>query len=137
MFNLIQFKMNKIVLFLVMALITMIAITSCKDVKPEFKFQLEIDGEAADSATAIQGDFNVNVCNNAVAFMDMSETNVLSIAAPEGNDANDWLDNYIQTNVISELPNSTEYVINVKGYVYDTLTGMMFSADKTFTNKIK
>lgn len=137
MFNLIQFKMNKIVLFLVMALITMIAITSCKDVKPEFKFQLEIDGEAADSATAIQGDFNVNVCNNAVAFMDMSETNVLSIAAPEGNDANDWLDNYIQTNVISEFPNSTEYVINVKGYVYDTLTGMMFSADKTFTNKTK
>lgn len=137
MFNLIQFKMNKIVLFLVMALITMIAITSCKDVKPEFKFQLEIDGEAADSATAIQGDFNVNACNNDVAFIDMNETNVLSIAAPEGNDANDWLDNYIQTNVISEFPNSTEYVINVKGYVYDTLTGMMFSADKTFTNKTK
>ena len=135
MFNLIQFKMKKILLFLVMAL-TLTAITSCKDVKPRFKFQLALNGEVEDSVTAVQGDFDVNVCNNVVVFQTINDTTeVLSIASPEGNDANNWLDNYIQTNVISEFANSTEYVINVKGYVYETLTGITFSVDKTFTNK--
>ena len=127
--------MKKILLFLVMAL-TLTAITSCKDVKPKFKFQLALNGEVADSVTAVQGDFDVNVCNNVVVFQTINDTTeVLSIASPEGNDANNWLDNYIQTNVISEFANSTEYVINVKGYVYETLTGITFSVDKTFTNK--
>ena len=127
--------MRKILLFLVMAL-TLTAITSCKDVKPRFKFQLALNGEVADSVTAVQGDFDVNVCNNVVVFQTINDTTeVLSIASPEGNDANNWLDNYIQTNVIQEFPNSTEYVINVKGYVYETLTGITFSVDKTFTNK--
>lgn len=127
--------MKKILLFLVMAL-TLTAITSCKDVKPRFKFQLALNGEVADSVTAVQGDFDVNVCNNVVVFQTINDTTeVLSIASPEGNDANNWLDNYIQTNVISEFANSTEYVINVKGYVYETLTGITFSVDKTFTNK--
>ena len=127
--------MRKILLFLVMAL-TLTAITSCKDVKPRFKFQLALNGEVADSVTAVQGDFDVNVCNNVVVFQTINDTTeVLSIASPEGNDANNWLDNYIQTNVISEFANSTEYVINVKGYVYETLTGITLSVDKTFTNK--
>ena len=127
--------MKKILLFLVMAL-TLTAITSCKDVKPRFKFQLALNGEVADSVTAVQGDFDVNVCNNVVVFQTINDTTeVLSIASPEGNDANNWLDNYIQTNIISEFANSTEYVINVKGYVYETLTGITFSVDKTFTNK--
>lgn len=127
--------MRKILLFLVMAL-TLTAITSCKDVKPRFKFQLALNGEVADSVTAVQGDFDVNVCNNVVVFQTINDTTeVLSIASTEGNDANNWLDNYIQTNVISEFANSTEYVINVKGYVYETLTGITFSVDKTFTNK--
>ena len=127
--------MRKILLFLVMAL-TLTAITSCKDVKPRFKFQLALNGEVADSVTAVQGDFDVNVCNNVVVFQTINDTTeVLSIASPEGNDANNWLDNYIHTNVVSEFANSTEYVINVKGYVYETLTGITFSVDKTFTNK--
>ena len=127
--------MRKILLFLVMAL-TLTAITSCKDVKPRFKFQLALNGEVADSVKAVQGDFDVNVCNNVVVFQTINDTTeVLSIASPEGNDANNWLDNYIQTNIISEFANSTEYVINVKGYVYETLTGITFSVDKTFTNK--
>lgn len=127
--------MKKILLFLVMAL-TLTAITSCKDVKPRFKFQLALNGEVADSVTAVQGDFDVNVCNNVVVFQTINDTTeVLSIASPEGNNANNWLDNYIQTNIISEFANSTEYVINVKGYVYETLTGITFSVDKTFTNK--
>lgn len=127
--------MKKILLFLVIAL-TLTAITSCKDVKPRFKFQLALNGEVADSVTAVQGDFDVNVCNNVVVFQTINDTTeVLSIASPEGNDANNWLDNYIQTNIISEFANSTEYVINVKGYVYETLTGITFSVDKTFTNK--
>ena len=127
--------MKKILLFLVMAL-TLTAITSCKDVKPRFKFQLALNGEVADSVKAVQGDFDVNVCNNVVVFQTINDTTeVLSIASPEGNDANNWLDNYIQTNVISEFANSTEYVINVNGYVYETLTGITFSVDKTFTNK--
>ena len=127
--------MKKILLFLVMAL-TLTAITSCKDVKPRFKFQLALNGEVADSVTAVQGDFDVNVCNNVVVFQTINDTTeVLSIASPEGNDANNWLDNYIHTNVVSEFANSTEYIINVKGYVYETLTGITFSVDKTFTNK--
>ena len=127
--------MRKILLFLVMAL-TLTAITSCKDVKPRFKFQLALNGEVADSVTAVHGDFDVNVCNNVVVFQTINDTTeVLSIASPEGIDANNWLDNYIQTNIISEFANSTEYVINVNGYVYETLTGITFSVDKTFTNK--
>lgn len=126
--------MKKIFLFLVMAM-TLTAITSCEDVKPEFKFQLAIDGEVVDSVTAIYSDFDATV-RNTVAFQAMDNTTeFLSIAAPEGDDANNWLDNYIQTNFIQEFPNSTEYVINVKGYVHETLTSMTFSVDKTFTNK--
>ena len=126
------------VLFLVLA-----AFTSCKDVKPEFKFQLELTGDVADTTTAIKGDFAVNVTNeiindfNATYVLADANTEILSIAEPKGAQANEWLENYVQENVINEFSATTDYYIAVKGYVHETLTGLTFSVDKVFTNRLK
>ena len=126
------------VLFLVLA-----AFTSCKDVKPEFKFQLELTGDVADATTAIKGDFAVNVTNeiindfNATYVLAAANTEILSIAEPKGAQANEWLENYVQENVINEFSATTDYYIAVKGYVHETLTGLTFSVDKVFTNRPK
>lgn len=126
------------VLFLVLA-----AFTSCKDVKPEFKFQLELTGDVADTTTAIKGDFAVNVTNeiindfNATYVLTDANTEILSIAEPKGAQANEWLENYVQENVINEFSATTDYYIAVKGYVHETLTGLTFSVDKVFTNRPK
>ena len=126
------------VLFLVLA-----AFTSCKDVKPEFKFQLELTGDVADATTAIKGDFAVNVTNeiindfNATYVLADANTEILSIAEPKGAQANEWLENYVQENVINEFSTTTDYYIAVKGYVHETLTGLTFSVDKVFTNRPK
>ena len=126
------------VLFLVLA-----AFTSCKDVKPEFKFQLELTGDVSDTTTAIKGDFAVNVTNeiindfNATYVLTDANTEILSIAEPKGVQANEWLENYVQENVINEFSATTDYYIAVKGYVHETLTGLTFSVDKVFTNRPK
>ena len=118
------------VLFLALA-----AFTSCNDVKPEFKFQLELKGDVADVTTAIKGDFAVNVTNeiindfNATYVLTDANTEILSIAEPKGVQANEWLDEYIQENVINEFHDTTDYYIAVKGYVHETLTGLTFSVD--------
>ena len=127
--------MKKILFAIVMASLMMLAFTSCKDVKPEFKFQLSLVGDVADSATCIAGDFDINVCNNADVFATINDTDeIVSIVAPEGAEANRWLENYIEENVINEFYSTTEYSVSVKGFVHEVNTGMTFSVDKTFTN---
>ena len=127
--------MKKILFAIVMASLMMLAFTSCKDVKPEFKFQLALVGDVADSATCIAGDFDINVCNNADVFATINDTDeIVSIIAPEGAEANRWLENYIEENVINEFYSTTEYSVSVKGFVHEVNTGMTFSVDKTFTN---
>ena len=127
--------MKKILYVILMAASMMLAFTSCKDVKPEFKFQLALVGDVADSATCIAGDFDINVCNNADVFATINDTDeIVSIVAPEGAEANRWLENYIEENVINEFYSTTEYSVSVKGFVHEVNTGMTFSVDKTFTN---
>ena len=127
--------MKKILFAIVMVSLMMLAFTSCKDVKPEFKFQLALVGDVADSATCIAGDFDINVCNNADVFATINDTDeIVSIVAPEGAEANRWLENYIEENVINEFYFTTEYSVSVKGFVHEVNTGMTFSVDKTFTN---
>ena len=127
--------MKKIFYVILMAASMMLAFTSCKDVKPEFKFQLALVGDVADSATCIAGDFDINVCNNANVFATINDTaEIVSIVAPEGAEANKWLENYIEENVINEFYSTTEYSVSVKGFVHEVNTGMTFSVDKTFTN---
>ena len=127
--------MKKIFYVILMAASMMLAFTSCKDVKPEFKFQLALVGDVADSATCIAGDFDINVCNNADVFATINDTDeIVSIIAPEGAEANRWLENYIEENVINEFYSTTEYSVSVKGFVHEVNTGMTFSVDKTFTN---
>ena len=127
--------MKKIFYVILMAASMMLAFTSCKDVKPEFKFQLALVGDVADSATCIAGDFDINVCNNADVFVTINDTDeIVSIVAPEGAEANRWLENYIEENVINEFYSTTEYSVSVKGFVHEVNTGMTFSVDKTFTN---
>lgn len=125
--------MKKIFYVILMAASMMLAFTSCKDVKPEFKFQLALVGDVADSATCIAGDFDINVCNNADVFATINDE-IVSIVAPEGAEANKWLENYIEENVINEFYSTTEYSVSVKGFVHEVNTGMTFSVDKTFTN---
>ena len=127
--------MKKIFYVILMAASMMLAFTSCKDVKPEFKFQLALVGDVADSATCIAGDFDINVCNNADVFATINDTDeIVSIVAPEGAEANKWLENYIEENVINEFYSTTEYSVSVKGFVHEVNTGMTFSVDMTFTN---
>lgn len=127
--------MKKILFVIAIVSSMMLAFTSCKDVKPEFKFQLALVGDAADSTTSLVGDFDINVCNNAEVFSAIKDTNeIVSIVAPEGAEANKWLENYIEENVINEFYPTTEYSVFVKGFVHEVNTGMTFSVDKTFTN---
>lgn len=118
--------------------------TSCKEVKPEFKFQLELTGDVADSIAAVKGNFAINVTNEVVndfnaTYVLAGDSNdaILSIADPQGAKVNSWLDNYIQENVINEFAATTKYYIVVKGYVHETLTGITFSVDKVFANRLK
>lgn len=127
--------MKKILFVIAIVSSMMLALTSCKDVKSEFKFQLALVGDAADSTTSLVGDFDINVCNNAEVFSAINDTNeIVSIVAPEGAEANKWLENYIEENVINEFYPTTEYSVFVKGFVHEVNTGMTFSVDKTFTN---
>lgn len=127
--------MKKIFYVILMAASMMLAFMSCKDVKPEFKFQLALVGDVADSATCIAGDFDINVCNNTDVFAKINDTDeIVSIVAPEGAEANKWLENYIEENVINEFYSTTKYSVSVKGFVHEVNTGMTFSVDKTFTN---
>lgn len=135
--------MKKFITICCMLFLVLAAFTSCKDVKPEFKFQLELTGDVADATTAIKGDFAVNVTNeiindfNATYVLTDANTEILSIAEPKGAQANEWLENYVQENVINEFSATTDYYIAVKGYVHETLTGLTFSVDKVFTNRPK
>lgn len=135
--------MKRFIVSLCVLLLTLATFTSCKDVKPEFKFQLELTGDVADATTAIKGDFAVNVTNeiindfNATYVLTDANTEILSIAEPRGVQANEWLENYVQENVINEFSATTDYYIAVKGYVHETLTGLTFSVDKVFTNRPK
>ena len=135
--------MKKFITICCALFLVLTAFTSCKDVKPEFKFQLELKGDVADATTAIKGDFAVNVTNeiindfNATYVLTDANTEILSIAEPKGVQANEWLENYVQENVINEFSATTDYYIAVKGYVHETLTGLTFSVDKVFTNRPK
>lgn len=132
--------MKRFIILLCVSLLTLGFLSSCKDVKPEFKFQLELSGDVSDSPTAIKGDFTINVTNEVVqnfndAYILGASKDVVSITEPQGIQANEWLDKYIQENVINEFHDTTEYYIAVKGYVHETLTGITFSVDKVFTNR--
>ena len=132
--------MKRFIILLCVSLLTLSFLSSCKDVKPEFKFQLELSGDVSDSPTAIKGDFTINITNEVVqnfndAYILGASKDVISITEPQGVQANEWLDKYIQENVINEFYDTTEYYIAVKGYVHETLTGITFSVDKVFTNR--
>lgn len=132
--------MKRFIILLCVSLLTLGFLSSCKDVKPEFKFQLELSGDVSDSPTAVKGDFTINVTNEVVqnfndAYILGASKDVVSITEPQGIQANEWLDKYIQENVINEFHDTTEYYIAVKGYVHETLTGITFSVDKVFTNR--
>lgn len=132
--------MKRFIILLCVSLLTLGFLSSCKDAKPEFKFQLELSGDVSDSPTAVKGDFTINVTNEVVhnfndAYILGASKDVVSITEPQGVQANEWLDKYIQENVINEFHDTTEYYIAVKGYVHETLTGITFSVDKVFTNR--
>ncbi len=118
--------MKKFVLFLGIILGFLV---SCRGIKPEYNFQLELKGSAADSLT-LSGDFVINLNRGYCAEID--ENDVLPIA--EYWEVNTWLDEYIQKNIIDEFSNTTEYCIYVKGFVYDTVSEAVFGVDKMFTN---
>lgn len=109
---------------------------ACNNVKPEFKFSLELSGDVSNVPTAIAGDFAVNVSNDQVNVFQLNDASLLySIEAPEGVEAEAWLDSYIQSNVLNNFNDATVYDIYVKGYVKEVNTGLLFSVDKRFTNK--
>ena len=118
-----------------MLVVTLIAFSSCKDTKPEFAFDLQFDGQTEVVEQLINGTFSVNVTNEQVPALKYAK-NLESIESPEGKDALNWLNNYVDKNVVSEFEQAKAiYVIHVKGFVYEKLTGITFSVDKTYTNK--
>ena len=115
----------------------LLGVCSCKSVKPEFNFDLYITGGVYDAPTNIDGDFDVNVCNDNTIIEAISLKNapIKSILEQEGVAANGWLDDYIKKNVLSYFSANTTYDVYVNGYVKETLKGLTFSVDKRFTNK--
>lgn len=111
-------------------------LSSCKDVKPEFKFDLNLTGVVQNAPTAIAGDFTVAVTNaQADVFVIENGAELNDIVVDK--EANDWLDNYILANVIEEINDdpATIYDITVKGFVREVVSGVCFTVDKRFTNK--
>lgn len=108
---------------------------SCDGGKPEFKFSLNLTGEVANAPTAIAGNFIVDVANDAPEVFLFENATVNSIECDA--EANDWLNDYIEKNVISRFEENPEtiYDFYVKGYVKELKTGLNFSVDKRFTNR--
>lgn len=130
--------MRKLLTFCLLAMFA-IGLSSCKETKPEFKFQLTLSGDVQDAPTQIHSDFNVNVSNSPADVQLLSarsgEVQTVSIESEQGTDALQWLDTYIQKNVIDEMGPQTTYYILVKGFVNEKLTGLTFAVNKEFTNK--
>lgn len=130
--------MKKFLFLCFTLLIASMVMFSCKDVKPEFKFDLELTGDVADAPTQITSDFNVAVTNiqaDSVQKVIFLAAPCKAITEPEGADALQWLDSYIQTNVISEMGPETVYYIHVVGMVHESVSGITFSVDKEFSNR--
>jgi hypothetical protein len=122
-------------LYLLTLAFSFVAFSACKDTKPEFTFDLQFEGQTEVVEQHINGSFDVNVTNEHVLAL-KSTQNLKSIEGSEGADALKWLNNYVDKNVVSEFEQAKAiYTIHVKGYVYEKLTGITFSVDKTYTNK--
>ena len=129
--------MKKFFVVFIVAFLATFALSSCDGTKPEFKFDLEVSGDVSDTPTSIVADFNASVTNVPVVetqTMLFSAAPTKDITSPEGADALQWLDEYIQSNVIAEMGPQTSYNITVKGYVHEKVTGLTFAVDKQFTN---
>lgn len=116
-----------------MVLVAVVAMTSCKNVKPDFKFDLHLTGDVSDVPTAINGTLDVKVANyvpTAILSAKLAEE-----VNADPTDAMTWLETYIQSNVIDQMGPQTTYEINVKGFVHEVNSGITFSVNKTFTNK--
>ena len=126
--------MKKLFFGLVAVLGMALMFTAChKNVTPEFKFQLEVKGLVNDSATKITSDFAGNVTNEVESLV-VNEAEVLTLDAPEAKKANEWVESYVSDIVTKNYSSNAKYSIHIKGYVKETLTGLVFSIDKTFTN---
>lgn len=126
--------MKKLFFGLVAVLGMALMFTAChKNVTPEFKFQLEVKGLVNDSATKITSDFAGNVTNEVESLV-TNDAEVLTLDAPEAVKANEWIESYVSDVVSKNYGSSAKYSIHIKGYVKETLTGLVFSIDKTFTN---
>lgn len=131
--------MKKILTMCLAAALMLLSFSSCDNVKPEFKFQLALSGDV-EAPAVVNGDFTVNVTNVFEAeyqcngnYFAVSEAQDLS--SPQGAAANDWLDEYLEQNVVKYFDANATYDIYVKGYVLEKLTGITFSVDKHITNK--
>lgn len=129
-------KMIKMFIIAVMAVFA-ISLTSCDEVKPEFQFDVLVSGNVQDAPTNIHSDFSVSVANISVAtrIQTFSVDECSSIDSPQGEDALNWLNNYIQKNIIDEMGPKTLYEIVVTGYVKEVVSGITFSVDKVWRNR--
>ncbi len=127
--------MKKFLTLCLLASVMLLA-ASCKDVKPDFKFNLDLVGAVENAPTAIAGNFSVQVANaqpDTCSNFDAAE-----LSAIETNEqACDWLDDYITANVLAYLDDdpATLYDFTVKGYVKEVVTGISLSVDRRYTNK--
>ena len=124
--------MKKFCLLAIMVLGVLFA-TSCKE-SPEFRFQLNLTGIVTNAPTEIAADFSINAANEAVSYFSL-EQNAPVLAIESDIKANDWLNQYINDNVIANLEPETIYDFYVKGYVKEKVSGVQFSVDRRFTNK--
>lgn len=146
-------------LYLFVAALVSLAFTACNsctsnnDLKPGFVYSLDANGDAAghfDVAFA-QGAFDINgdadfvfkfsndttavllqKANDAVPLdailLSKSIDNATQYDAALRTDA--WLNEQLQ---ITEY--SGTYLLHIEGYVKETLTGIKFEVDRTFTNR--
>jgi len=127
--------MKKLFFYLSLLLLYGAIFVSCADTKPNLKFNLTITADIQEPNANIWVYSVSTVTNDRFAYFPSSDETVRLSVTEQLPETNEWLENYIEKNLIAKLPDKTLYLINVVGWVKETNTGVLIHVDKTFSNE--
>jgi len=147
--------MKKFILMIALAF-SMIAMQSCKDAQFGVTYSLTTTGDAVGNVqfnfpvghVALNGDADVDVLvtndtTKTTVFGSVQESDVLALSAAlvsedatvaaEANAVDAWL---AQNFSVTTNDADGNYYVHIVGYVRETVTGLTFSIDRVFTNRV-
>lgn len=126
--------MKKLILFMFTALLMSVTLQSCHNAEPQFNFNLAVTGYVDDTHnTGIYADWQGNVANETI--QNIANEQVYQLSDPRAVNTVEWLDEFVAERYLKDIPNGAEYVVTLKGYVKEKITGLSFEINKTFTNR--